>query len=146
MRLRPLYLALCVLGLLIPMSAFIPWLLEYGVDPARFTNELFANRVSAFFGLDVIVSAITLLVFVLVAGRRERVPHLWAPFAQWGAAKFTDVRNTDVRVQGDLATAYFVVTFSSANGPTLPIRLCTTWHKVIGQWLLTQSANAVMAQ
>ena len=65
-------------------------------------------------------------------------------FAQWGGAKFSDVRNTDVRVDGNLATAYFVITFSAANGPTLPIRLCTTWHRVKGEWLLTQSASAVM--
>ena len=66
-------------------------------------------------------------------------------FAQWGAAKYADVRNVDVRVGDDLATAYFVMTWTVGNGgPTLPIRLCTTWHKVNGEWLLTQSANAVM--
>jgi Terpene cyclase DEP1 len=79
MKLRHLYLLLCVLGLLLPMSQFIPWLLEHGVDPARFVSDLFANRVSAFFGLDVIVSAVTLIVFAMATGRRERVPHLWAP-------------------------------------------------------------------
>src|SRR6185503_15787280 len=66
-------------------------------------------------------------------------------FAQWGAAKYADVRSVDVRVSGELATAYFVMTWTVGNGgPTLPIRLCTTWRKVNGEWLLTQSANAVM--
>jgi hypothetical protein len=68
-------------------------------------------------------------------------------FAQWGVAKYSDVRNVDVRVGDDLATAYFTLTWAVGNGgPTLPIRLCTTWHKVNGEWLLTQSANAVMVQ
>jgi len=63
--------------------------------------------------------------------------------SQWKTAKFSDVRNTDVRSGGTLATAFFVVTFSAENGPTIPIRLCTTWHKVNGEWLLAQSWNAV---
>jgi hypothetical protein len=33
-----------------------------------FFHQLFANRISAFFGMDVIVSAVTLMIFV----RRER--------------------------------------------------------------------------
>jgi hypothetical protein len=68
-------------------------------------------------------------------------------FAQWGAAKYSNVRNVDVRVSRDLATAFFVLDWTVGNGgPTLPIRLCTTWRKVNGEWLLTQSANAVLAQ
>jgi len=65
-------------------------------------------------------------------------------FAQWQTATFSDVRQVDVRSDGTLATAYFTVTFSAGGGPTLPIRLCTTWRKVNGEWLLTQSANAVL--
>jgi len=68
-------------------------------------------------------------------------------FAQWGAASYSDVRNIDVRVSGQMATAYFVISWTvGKDGPTLPLRLCTTWRKVNGEWLLTQSANAVMAQ
>jgi len=63
--------------------------------------------------------------------------------SQWKSAKFTDLRSSDVRTGGTLATAFFVVTFSAENGPTIPIRLCTTWRKVNGEWMLTQSWNAV---
>jgi hypothetical protein len=96
MKPRHLYLLLCVLGLLLPLSQFIPWLLEHGVDLARFINDLFANRISAFFGLDVIVSALALIVFVLVTGRKENVPHLWVRgdkgvlytgSIEWGSAR-----------------------------------------------------------
>jgi SnoaL-like protein len=68
-------------------------------------------------------------------------------FEQWGKASYSDVRDVDIRVDGNLATAYFVLTWSvGKSGPTLPIRLCTTWRKVNGEWLLTQSANAVLTQ
>jgi hypothetical protein len=65
-------------------------------------------------------------------------------FAQFKTASYSDVRQVDVRSDGTLATAFFTVTFSPGNGFSLPLRLCTTWRKVNGEWLLTQSASAVM--
>ena len=53
-------LGLCVLGLVLPYSQFVPWLLEHGLNITVFVRELFANRISAFFAMDVIVSAIVL--------------------------------------------------------------------------------------
>jgi hypothetical protein len=67
-------------------------------------------------------------------------------FAQWQSAKFTDVRDVDLRSDGALATAYFTVTFSAGTGPTLPLRMFTTWRKVDGEWLLTQSGTAIPPQ
>lgn len=60
------YLALAVLGAALPLSAFIPWLIQHGLDIDVFVAELFANRISAFFGWDVIVSVLTLLVTVVL--------------------------------------------------------------------------------
>jgi hypothetical protein len=79
MRARHLYLTLCVLGLLIPNAAFWPWLITHGPNPRRFVEDLFANGVSAFFGLDVVLSAFALLLFVFFEGRRLRLQHRWAP-------------------------------------------------------------------
>ena len=64
-------------------------------------------------------------------------------FAQWQSATFTDIRDVDVRTHGKLATAFFVVTFSAAQGPSLPLRMFTTWRRVDGEWLLTQSGTAI---
>jgi len=79
MRARYVYLALCVLGLLIPNAVFWPWLLTHGVDPQRFVQDLFANGVSGFFGLDVVLSAIALGAFVLLEGKRIGIRHRWLP-------------------------------------------------------------------
>ena len=62
------YLALAVAGALVPFAAFLPWLAEHGFDVPLFVQELFANRISAFFGWDVIISAIVVIVAV-IAGR-----------------------------------------------------------------------------
>ena len=75
------YLALCVAGAVLPYSQFIPFLGQHGFDARLFAAQLFANRISAFFALDVIVSAVVLLTFVRTEGRRAGVKHLWAPIA-----------------------------------------------------------------
>jgi hypothetical protein len=79
MSLKHTYLALCVLGTILPYSQFVPFLRQHGLDAGLFVTQLFASPVSGFFGWDVIVSSVVLWTFVLVEGRRARVRHLWAP-------------------------------------------------------------------
>jgi Protein of unknown function DUF2834 len=79
MKARHFYLVCCVLGLVLPYSQFVPWLLEHGVNVTLFFRELFANRISAFFAMDVIVSAIVLIWFILSEGKRSRIRLLWLP-------------------------------------------------------------------
>ncbi len=79
MRLKALYLSLCVLGMVLPYSQFVPFLREHGLDLRLFCSQLFSNRIGGFFGLDVLVSSVVLWVLVAVEGRRSRVPRLWAP-------------------------------------------------------------------
>lgn len=81
MKLKNLYLALCVAGTLLPYSQFIPFLREHGLDLRLFFEQLFSNPVGGFFGMDVIVSSVVLWVFVFVEGRRAGITLLWAPIA-----------------------------------------------------------------
>jgi hypothetical protein len=79
MRPKAVYLALCVLGAVVPLGYFLPFLLTHGLDASQFVSSLFANRVSGFFGLDVIVSAIVLWAFVGFEGSRLGMRGLWLP-------------------------------------------------------------------
>src|SRR3954465_15766246 len=79
MRPKTLYLVLCVLGTVLPLWQFAPFLREHGLDLRLFFSQLFANPVSGFFGVDVIVSSVVLWVLVAVEGRRAGMKHLWAP-------------------------------------------------------------------
>jgi hypothetical protein len=81
MRPKHVYLGLCTAGTLLPLAAFLPFLRTHGLDPRGFVDQLFATPVSSFFGWDVIVSSLVLWVFVLIEGRRLRIPRLWAPIA-----------------------------------------------------------------
>ena len=81
MRLRHLYLLLGILGLILPYWKLIPWVMEHGLSLSLLFQELFATRIGAFFGLDVVVSAIVLFVFIATEGRRLALSRLWLPIA-----------------------------------------------------------------
>lgn len=72
-----LYLILCILGTLLPCSQLLPFLREHGLNVSLIIEQLFANRISSFFGLDVIISSLVLWVLVLTEGRRLQMRNLW---------------------------------------------------------------------
>jgi hypothetical protein len=57
----------------------VPWIAAHGLDFPLLLRELFSTRVSRFFALDVIVSAIVLVTFVFSEGRRLNLSHMWLP-------------------------------------------------------------------
>jgi len=63
MKKKNIYLALCILGIVLPYWQFVPWVIQNGLNMPLFFQQLFANRISAFFGMDVLVSAVVLMVF-----------------------------------------------------------------------------------
>lgn len=82
MKPRTLYLLLCILGFALPYWQFVPWVLQHGLDLRLFWQQLFANRISAFFAMDVVASAVTLVVFSRLEGKRLAVRgRLWVILA-----------------------------------------------------------------
>ena len=79
MKPRHFYLICCALGFVLPYAQFVPWVLEHGLNFGLFFRELFANRISACFAMDVILSAIVLIWFIQSEGKRLRVRLLWLP-------------------------------------------------------------------
>jgi uncharacterized protein DUF2834 len=77
---KSIYLVFCVLGVALPYSQFVPWVVaRHGVPMGQFLRELFANRIGGFFGMDVLVSAVVLIFFLRREGKRLGVRHLWLP-------------------------------------------------------------------
>lgn len=72
-----LYLIAAILGTVLPLWYCIPFLLTNGFDMPLFFRQLFQNNVSAFFGVDVIISSVVLWLFVFSEGRRRRMKNLW---------------------------------------------------------------------
>lgn len=76
---RNLYLALCVVGVVVPYAAFLPFLLDHGPDANLFVEEMFETRIAAFFALDVLVASAALTAFVVYESRRLNVRQWWLP-------------------------------------------------------------------
>jgi hypothetical protein len=72
-----LFLFAAILGTVLPLSYFVPFLAAHGLDVPLFFRQLFQNNVSAFFGMDVIVSSVVLWLFVFSEGRRRGMRNLW---------------------------------------------------------------------
>ncbi len=76
---KRVYLILTVLGLVFPYALLIPWLVEYGLDFRLFFHELFVNGIAGAFGIDVILSAVVLIFFIFIEGKRNAMQNLWMP-------------------------------------------------------------------
>ena len=79
MKTRSIYLLLCVVGAVIPYLQFVPWVAENGLHMRLIFQDLFVNRISTFFALDLIVSAVVLVFFVFVERARHRLRLWWLP-------------------------------------------------------------------
>jgi uncharacterized protein DUF2834 len=79
MKPKTIYLALCFVGAILPYWQFVPWVVDHGIDLPLFVRQLFANRISAFFGMDVLVSAVVLIVFMRRESARLSIRHRWIP-------------------------------------------------------------------
>ena len=76
---KTIYLLLCFLGIALPYWEFAPWVAEHGLNLRLFFENLFANRVSAFFGADVLVSALVLVRFIRLERSRMDLRWWWLP-------------------------------------------------------------------
>jgi hypothetical protein len=77
MKPRHFYLLCCILGFVIPYVPFVRWLVENGFQPTLFVQQMFANRISTFFVLDVLISAVVLLRFAASEDRRLSMKNRW---------------------------------------------------------------------
>ncbi|MEM6988760.1 MAG: DUF2834 domain-containing protein [Pseudomonadota bacterium] len=76
---RGFYALMCVVGTVVPLWAFVPWVMEFGLDVSFFLSGAFVNRVAAFGWLDLIISALVLLAFIWTEGTRLGMRKLWLP-------------------------------------------------------------------
>ncbi len=75
---RRVFLITAIVGAILPLSFFIPFLVVHGLDVSLFFRQLFQNNISAFFAMDVLVSSVVLWWFVYLEGRRCGMKKLWA--------------------------------------------------------------------
>ena len=69
------YFVLCIFGVILPLTQFIPWLNEYGFDMPLLIQQISADRLSAFAWLDVLMSAGALIVFVVYETKKSNIKY-----------------------------------------------------------------------
>ena len=74
-----IYFILAVLGILLPYSLFLPWLLEHGLDFQLFFSELFANDIAGTGGLDILAVTLVIVVFIVFEGKKLLIKYYWIP-------------------------------------------------------------------
>lgn len=74
---KQVYALLCVLGLVLPYSFFVPFVLSNGLNIPFIISQLFANPISAFFGADVIISSFAFWAFIFQETRKRPIPFWW---------------------------------------------------------------------
>lgn len=79
MNLRAAYALLALAGTLLPLSQFIPWLATNGLAVPLLMQQAFGAPIAAFAWLDVLVSAVVLLLFMLAEARRLGMRRVWLP-------------------------------------------------------------------
>src|SRR5207249_10349576 len=114
LRQRYIYLVLCVVGVFLPYWQFVPWFLDHGLDIPLFVQQLFANRIGAFFGLDVLVSSLVLWIFVFAEGGRLGMRRLWVPVSALSCLAY----RSDCRFF--FTCASFTLIKPRSNQPILP--------------------------
>ena len=71
------YLGLAVIGLILPYSQFVPFLLENGLNTSLIIQEISGYRLSAFAWLDVLVTAI--VVIAVIIEEKNQITQWWLP-------------------------------------------------------------------
>jgi len=78
---KSFYLVCAIVGGVVPFTQFAPWIAEHGLDVPLLFAELFSTRIGAFFGLDVLLSAVVLIVFIVSDKAKSDAKEMWIPIA-----------------------------------------------------------------
>ncbi len=76
-----IYILLCIFGVILPLSQFVPWLSAYGLNVPLLLQQATSTQISAFAWADVLISGITVVVFIIAEGCRLAMRQLWLPLS-----------------------------------------------------------------
>jgi len=74
---KNVYLTLTGMGLAAPYWFFIKFLSANGFDPALILQNLFANQITTFFALDLVISILVSWFFMIHEARRLGMKNWW---------------------------------------------------------------------
>lgn len=76
---KNVYFVLAILGLVLPYSLFLPWVLEHGLDVDLFFTELLTNDVASTTALDFMMVSVTVIIFIIFESRKLGMKQIYIP-------------------------------------------------------------------
>lgn len=76
-KIKYIYIILCIFGVILPYSQLIPLLFNGYFSIQFMINQLFINRVSTLFALDLFITAIVFVIFALHEGIKLSIKYVW---------------------------------------------------------------------
>lgn len=76
---KNIYLALALLGIIIPYSQFVPWTMANGLNFGLMFEEMFVNQISRGITFDALLVAVVIIAFVFIENKKRSVKNLWLP-------------------------------------------------------------------
>jgi hypothetical protein len=77
MRIKALYIFLFIIGTIIPYYFFLPFIIRYGLNIPLIITKLSANNVSLFFGLNVLITTIIFITYIIYDQKKIKVEFFW---------------------------------------------------------------------
>lgn len=74
-----LYGFLALIGLVLPFTQLITWIIDNGLDVNLFIQQAMENKISIFAWLDVIITVVVIIIMVINDGRKYKISFLWIP-------------------------------------------------------------------
>ena len=78
---KPLYLILAIVGLVLPYYFFVGFLAANGLNLSLLIQQLFSTPISTFFAVDLLITAIVFWVFLYREARRLQMNRWWVYLA-----------------------------------------------------------------
>lgn len=79
LKIKYLYILLCVIGAILPYYFFLPFIIENGINLQMITDLLFVNKVSSAFGINALITSIIFVIFISIENRKTKLQNLWIP-------------------------------------------------------------------
>ena len=74
---KNIFLALALIGVLIPYCFLFKFLGANGLDIPLLVGQLFANNISTFFALDLVISIIVFWIYVIAEANKLEMKNWW---------------------------------------------------------------------
>ena len=74
---KNIFLALALIGLLIPYYFFFKFLGEHGFNITLLIRQLFANNISTFLAVDLVISIIVFWIYMMAEAHKLEMKNWW---------------------------------------------------------------------